>query len=113
MFDSRRLRAAIKFFGFHLAISVGVAMLAAFFVFGVWYPYPYRELAGGSELFWLVVFVDVICGPILTLVLFNPSKTKKELIFDTSYGTDTPFFFNTCIMLLQRTWLSPYETRYK
>ena len=84
MFDSRRLRAAIKFFSFHLAISVGVATLAAFFVFGVWYPYPYRELAGGRELFWLVVFVDVICGPILTLVLFNPGKTKKELFFDFS-----------------------------
>ena len=84
MFDSRRLGAAIKFFGFHLAISVGVATLAAFFVFGVWYPHPYRELAGGRELFWLMVCVDVICGPILTLVLFNPGKTKKELIFDFS-----------------------------
>ena len=84
MFNSHRVRAAIKIFGFHLAISIGLATLAAFFVFGIWYPYPYRELAGGRELFWLVVCVDVICGPVLTLVLFNPRKAKKELIFDFS-----------------------------
>lgn len=56
-----------------------LALLAATVVFGFWYPYPYRELSGGRELFMLVVSVDVVCGPLLTLVLFNPAKPRAEL----------------------------------
>ena len=48
-------------------------------MFGLWYPGVYRLLAGGRELFLLVVVVDVVCGPLLTLVLFNPSKPRAEL----------------------------------
>lgn len=43
---------------------------------------PYRELSGGRELFLLVVAVDVVCGPLLTLVLFNPAKPRAELLRD-------------------------------
>lgn len=74
-----RLRAAIKAASVHFFASLLVASLAAALVFGLWYPYPYRELAGGRELFILVVTVDVICGPLLTLVLFNPAKQRNEL----------------------------------
>ncbi|CDS53075.1 Fimbrial assembly protein FimB [Polaromonas sp. CG9_12] len=59
--------------------SVGVALLAAALVFGLWYPYPYRELSGGRELFLLIVAVDVVCGPLLTMVIFNPAKPRAEL----------------------------------
>lgn len=76
---SPRLRAAIRAAGIHLLVSVGVAIVAAFLVFGLWYPFPYRELAGGRELFILVISVDVVCGPLLTLVLFNPAKPRPEL----------------------------------
>ena len=76
---SCRTRAAVSAAGIHLLFSVAVAFLAATLVFGLWYPYPYRELSGGRELFLLVVAVDVVCGPLLTLVLFNPSKLRSEL----------------------------------
>ncbi len=59
--------------------SVVVALLAAALVFGLWFPYPYRELSGGRELFLLVIAVDVVCGPLLTLVLYNPAKPRAEL----------------------------------
>lgn len=72
------MRAALIHFG----ASALVAVLAAVLVFGVWYPYPYRELAGGRELFLLIVAVDVVCGPLLTLVLFNPKKPRWELSMD-------------------------------
>ena len=70
-----RLKAA----GVHLAISLAVAALAALLVFFVWYPYPYREISGGRELFLLVVVVDVIMGPLMTLAVFNLKKPRKEL----------------------------------
>jgi hypothetical protein len=74
-FWRRRLLAA----GIHLGLSVLVAGLAAGLVFGVWYPYPYREISGGRELFLIVVAVDVILGPLLTLTVFNIKKPIKGL----------------------------------
>jgi hypothetical protein len=74
-FWRRRLLAA----GIHLGLSVLVAGLAAGLVFGVWYPYPYREISGGRELFLIVVAVDVVMGPLLTLTVFNMKKPIKEL----------------------------------
>jgi hypothetical protein len=65
--------------GIHLGISLAVASLAALLVFGLWYPYPYREISGGRELFSLVVAVDVILGPLVTLAVFNRSKPWREL----------------------------------
>jgi hypothetical protein len=56
--------------------------MAAILVFGVWYPYAYRDLAGGTDLFILIVAVDVVCGPLLTLLLFNPAKPSRELMVD-------------------------------
>ena len=76
---SIRIHAVARAAGIHLLCSIGVALLAAAMVFGLWYPYPYRELSGGRELFLLVVAVDVVCGPLLTIVLFNPAKPRAEL----------------------------------
>lgn len=73
-----RLRAA----AIHLAASLLIALLAATLVFTVWYPYPYSEVSGGRELFSLLVVVDVILGPLLTLAIFNRAKPVKELCRD-------------------------------
>ena len=77
-----RYRVAARAAGIRGLFSALVAAVAAWVVFGVWYPYPYRELSGGRELFLLVVAVDVVCGPLLTFVLFNPKKLRKELWMD-------------------------------
>ena len=73
-----RLRAS----AIHLGISLCVAALAALLVFGIWYPYPYREISGGRELFLIVVAVDVILGPLITLAVFNRKKPWTELRLD-------------------------------
>jgi hypothetical protein len=82
MHFNNRLYPAFRAAGIHLLGSVFVAAWAALLVFLVWYPYPYRELAGGRELFFLIVVVDVVCGPLLTMVLFNPAKPRVELVRD-------------------------------
>ena len=68
--------------GIHLGISLCVAVFAAALVFGLWYPYPYVEISGGRELFFLVVAVDVIMGPLITLAIFNRAKPRRELLID-------------------------------
>ena len=77
--SSASWKGRLKASGIHLGISLTLAVLAALLVFLVWYPYPYREISGGRELFWLVVSVDVIMGPLMTLAVFNPGKTRRQL----------------------------------
>ena len=77
-FWAPRLRAS----ALHLGLSLIVAGMAATLVFFVWYPYPYREISGGRELFVLVVTVDVILGPLITLAVFNTGKGWTKLRFD-------------------------------
>lgn len=79
-----RIRAAGKAAFFHFLGSVLIACLAAVVVLLLWYPYPYGELSGGRKLFLLLIAVDVVCGPLLTLVLFNPRKSRKEFVVDMS-----------------------------
>ena len=68
----------------HLGLSVLIASGAALLVFAVWYPYPYREISGGRELFTLVVAVDVVLGPLITFVVFDRRKPVRELVRDLS-----------------------------
>ena len=63
----------------HLGLSLTVAALAALLVFGIWYPYPFREISGGRELFLIVVAVDVVLGPLITLAVFNRKKPRTQL----------------------------------
>lgn len=68
--------------GIHLCISLVIAALAATLVFALWYPYPYRDLSGGRELFSMLVSIDVILGPLLTFAVFNLKKPRVELVRD-------------------------------
>jgi hypothetical protein len=72
-------RSRLVAFGWHLGISLGIAGLCAVLVFGLWYPYPYREVSGGQDLFLLVISVDVVLGPLITLAVFNRKKSWREL----------------------------------
>ncbi len=76
---SRPLNGRLSAAGIHLMISLAVAAAAAALVFGIWYPYPYREISGGRELFFIVIAVDVVMGPLLTLTVFNRNKPSREL----------------------------------
>jgi hypothetical protein len=81
----QRLNFAAKAASLHLICTLIIAAITAVLVFGLWYPHPYRELSGGRELFFIVIAVDVICGPLLTLVLFTPLKPRSELWRDLGF----------------------------
>lgn len=80
-----RLKKAASAASVHLFICLAIAGLAAVLVFAAWYPFPYRDLSGGRELFLLIILVDVVCGPLLTLVLFNSAKPRLELLRDLAF----------------------------
>ena len=84
MISRARIHAAVRAFIIHFFLSLVVAVLMAFLVLGVWFPHPLRYLAGGLDLFWILVGVDVVCGPVLTGLLYTPAKPRRELIMDLS-----------------------------
>jgi hypothetical protein len=76
------LRARLRAAGVHLCISVAMGTTLLFGVLKVWYPSPLFELAAGKDLFLLVLGCDLTLGPLLTLVVFNTSKPRAELVRD-------------------------------
>ena len=70
-----RLRAG----AIHLCISAAVAAVAALVVFVFWYPEPFREISGGRELFVILVSVDIVLGPLITVAVFNRAKPWPTL----------------------------------
>lgn len=75
-----RIRAALT----HLLISATLsAIVICLLLFG-WYPLPFFWALGGLMLLILIVGIDVVLGPVMTLILFNPEKSRRELILDLS-----------------------------
>lgn len=72
------LRASLK----HLFCSLLAAIAVAGLVFAIWYPSPLFNLVGGLAFFWIVIGVDIVCGPVLTLVLWNATKSRREVFLD-------------------------------
>jgi hypothetical protein len=66
----------------HLAISALIASAVAVVTLGIWYPGAIGQMAGGRKLFFLILGVDVVMGPLLTLVVFDKRKPRRELIRD-------------------------------
>ena len=77
-----RLKSAVSAMCVHFLGSALVALCVAAAVFFVWYPWPFYEIVRGRELFWLIIGVDVVCGPLLTMVLWNPIKPRREMVLD-------------------------------
>jgi hypothetical protein len=70
----------VKAAGIHLVLSgLVVGALAASMWFG-WYRSPYFRLDGGWHVLRILVLVDVVLGPLLTLIVFN--RAKPELARD-------------------------------
>lgn len=81
---TERLKFATGWALRHLLASMLVVALAAAFVFGLLYPNPWRSMLGIGTIFGLVVAADLVCGPLLTLVLASPKKSRRERWLDLS-----------------------------
>jgi hypothetical protein len=64
----------------HLGISAVIAAAVVATMLLLWYPRPYFQAAGGQTLLLLLIGVDVVVGPLLTLIVFD--TRKKHLVFD-------------------------------
>jgi hypothetical protein len=78
LFASRRLRL----FASHVFISAAAVGTLAALLLLVWYPGPLFTLQGAAVILMIVVFVDVVIGPLLTLIIASPKKGRRELTRD-------------------------------
>lgn len=73
-----RWRAAL----IHLSLSFLVFLVALGLIRFLWYPEPYFQAIGAERLLALLVGVDLVLGPLITLIIFKSGK--KGLKFDLS-----------------------------
>lgn len=70
----------LKYASTHLLISIIVGVIALCWVFLVWYPSPLAKALGVTSIFFMMVAIDIVLGPLLTLLVAKPNK--KTLKFD-------------------------------
>ena len=77
-----RCRFARRYALRHLFLSSTIGFISAACVFGLLYPPPYQAMLDVGGIFLLLLAVDVVCGPLLTLVLANPKKSVRAHVLD-------------------------------
>ncbi len=79
-FTRVRTRYTATALHFLASLCVFSLLLGAALLF--WYPDSYFSASGGWQGIRLVAAVDLVLGPLLTLVLYNPKKSRRELMVD-------------------------------
>lgn len=64
----------------HFVFSLIIFVILGYLVYFCWYPQPLFSIDAGWQGIRILAFVDLVLGPCLTLVIFNPKK--KELLKD-------------------------------
>lgn len=72
-----KLRAA----AIHFAATLLLAAVAAV-LYRLWFPPPFHEMVGGTKLFLLLVGCDLALGPLISLVIYDRRKSRRELYTD-------------------------------
>jgi len=73
-----RLKAA----GIHLGLSTIIFAVAMYLILVRWYPGFHFLVDGGWRGMQIMVGVDLVLGPSLTLIIFNPFKARRLILFD-------------------------------
>jgi hypothetical protein len=76
------MKFRIKAFGWHLLASATVLTLVLGALYVGWYHWPGWYLADATQVVLVLICVDVVIGPLLTFVIANPKKPRRELTRD-------------------------------
>lgn len=70
--------------GIHLLISAVVISVFMLVVYFIWYPYPYYRIHSTIDVVKITLGVDLVLGPLITLLIFNTQKPRTVLARDIS-----------------------------
>jgi hypothetical protein len=82
---SQPLRQRTRAAALHLVLSAAVAAAASALVLALWYPTPFATISAGQQLLMLIVGIDIVVGPLITLAVFDVRKARTELVRDLSF----------------------------
>lgn len=68
-----------KAFSIHLAISFIIFLILLYFILVQWYPKPLFSTDGGWEVTKIIAGVNIVLGPLLTLIVFKSGKPGLKL----------------------------------
>ncbi|WP_413044246.1 TfpX/TfpZ family type IV pilin accessory protein [Pseudomonas sp. YJ42] len=71
-----------KAFSIHLLLSACLALAVLCLVFFIWYPSPLHTAMGVTKIFVMLIGIDMVLGPCLTLLVYK--QGKKTLVMDLS-----------------------------
>jgi len=71
-----KLKVALR----NLYISQAIILLFLFFAYFTWFPYSFSDLGGFFDTAWMLIFVDLVLGPLLVFFIYK--KNKKYLKLD-------------------------------
>jgi hypothetical protein len=66
----------------HLCVTAVAGAAVAAVIFLVWFPAPFHIMMDGTKLFTLVAGCDLALGPLISLVIYNRAKSRRELLVD-------------------------------
>ncbi len=78
MFQLKDISRKKAFFS-HLGLSLIIFLIILYFIIFKWYPQPFFTTDGGWQGIRLIAAVDIILGPLLTLIVFKPGKPGLKL----------------------------------
>lgn len=92
------MKFRLKCFAYHLGISLLISFASLYLVYFLWYPSPLGKALGVTNIFLLLLGVDVVIGPLLTLMVAKQGKKTLKMdlliiglvqLLALSYGTYT------------------------
>ena len=94
------MKEKLRAFTVHAIISLLIGSICASIVFFVWYPYPLSKAVGVTQIFLMLLVIDIILGPLLTFLIYKSGKKTLKLdlfcigliqIFALCYGLWTVY----------------------
>jgi hypothetical protein len=79
-----QIKFRLKAFGLHLTASAVALMLIVGGLYLGWYHWPGWYLADVTQVMRMIIGVDLVVGPLLTLVIASPTKPLRTLARDVS-----------------------------
>ncbi len=66
----------------HFLASLSIFLIFIFVLLKLWYPAPFFSASGGWQGLKIVSLIDLVLGPLLTLIIYNKKKSIFELRID-------------------------------
>lgn len=77
-----RARTRVGAFSVHLLISIAIFAVLMYLIYFHWYSGPYFRFDGGWRGTLIMIGVDLVLGPTLTLIVFDPRKSAAKIRLD-------------------------------